>query len=90
MSEKIEGSSVPALFSNFVMSLASATLVELGLLPDPLSKETRKNLEHAKQNIEILEMLRSKTKGNLSADENVMIERVLTDLKLQFSKTKNT
>jgi hypothetical protein len=90
MSEKTEASSVPALFSNFVMSLASATLVELGLMPDPLSKETRKNLEHAKQNIEILDMLRTKTKGNLSADENRMIERVVTDLKLQFSKSKKS
>ncbi len=81
-------STVPALFSNFVMSLASATLVELGLLPDPISQEKRKSVEHAKQNIDILEMLKVKTRGNLSADESVLIERVLTDLKLQYTKVK--
>jgi hypothetical protein len=80
---------VPALFSNFVMSLASATLVELGLVPDPLTQEKRKNLDHAKQNIDILSMIKQKTVGNLSSDETRLIESVLTDLKIQFSKIKS-
>jgi hypothetical protein len=78
----------PALFSNFVMSLASATLVELGLVPDPITNEKRKSFDHARQNIEILSMLKAKTVGNLSADESTLIDRVLTDLRLQFSKSK--
>ncbi len=87
MSQNVE-SNVPALFSNFIMSLASATLVELGLVPDPLTKEKRKNVDHARQNIEILSMLKAKTVGNLSAEESRLLESVLTDLKLQFSKIK--
>lgn len=77
----------PALFSTFVMSLASATMVELGLIPDPISKQKRKNIEHARQHIEILNMLKEKTRGNLTPQEVQLLDRALTDLRFEFTKT---
>ncbi len=76
------------LFSNFVMSLVSATLVELGLVQDPIAKEFRKSPDHARQNIEILNMISQKTKGNLNPDEKALIDRALTDLKFEFAKSQ--
>jgi hypothetical protein len=75
-----------ALFSTFVMGLASATLIELGLIEDPLTKTKRVNKEAARQHIDILAMLQDKTRGNLSSDEKDLLERALTDLRLQFAK----
>jgi hypothetical protein len=38
----------------------------------------------AKQNLELLSMLREKTRGNLSADEDRLFEGILTDLRLRY------
>jgi hypothetical protein len=77
----------PALFSTFVMGLASATLIELGLVEDPITKKKRVQKDVAKQHIALLEMLREKTRGNLSAEEQTLLDRAVTDLKLQFART---
>ncbi len=75
-----------ALFSTFVMSLASATLIELGVIEDPATKKKRVQKEIARQHIDLLSMFQEKTKGNLSPDEKDLIDHVLTDLRLQFVK----
>lgn len=77
----------PALFATFVMSLASAALIEMGVVEDPTTKKKRKNVEAARTHIDILAMFADKTRGNLSGEEKDMLEKVLTDLKLQFAKS---
>lgn len=79
----------PALFSNFIMGLASATLIELGVVEDPTSKTKRVRKDQARQHIDLLEMLREKTRGNLSPEESGLLDRALTDLKLQFARVAN-
>lgn len=76
------------MFSNFVMGLASATLIELGVIDDPITKKRRVQREMAKQHIDILTMLQEKTKGNLSDDERDLIARVLNDLRLAFARAE--
>ena len=76
----------PALFSTFIMGLASAAMIEMGLIEDPIKKETRKNFPAAKQHIDILEMISVKTQGNLEDEEKSLLDRVLTDLRLQYDK----
>ncbi len=80
---KIEPS---VLFTSLVMSLASSATVELGLVEDPETKQKRTRPEIAKQSIDLLEMLQTKTRGNLSSDEIALMSHVLTDLKFQFAK----
>lgn|GEM_PF-966445 len=77
----------PALFSTFVMGLASATLIELGVVDDPITKQRRIQKDQARQHIALLEMLREKTRGNLQDEEQALLDRALTDLKLQFART---
>lgn len=78
-------------FSTFILSLASAAMIGLGLAPRPDTGKTQVDLEMARQNIDLLELIQQKTKNNLSADEERMIERVLFEIRtkyLEVSKQK--
>ncbi len=74
----------PIDFSTFVLSMSSSALVHMGLVEDPHTKKMQKNLGFARQNIDILEMLNEKTKGNLNPEEKRMMEEVLYELRLRF------
>ncbi len=79
-----------SLFELLVLSLANATLVGLGLLEDPESQSTSIHMEDARSNIEMLEMLTQKTKGNLTAEEQKLVDSVMYDLRMKFVEvTKN-
>ena len=72
-------------FTAFVLSLASTAAVHFGDLPDPISGETSEpNLEGATQMIDILALLEVKTKGNLTPDEEQLLEAILYELRLRF------
>jgi hypothetical protein len=68
-----------------VLSLASSAFVHLGDAPHPETGESvPPNLPLAHQAIDILAMLREKTKGNLTQEEEKFLENLLTDLRLRF------
>jgi hypothetical protein len=71
-------------FSTLILSLSTSVLVNLGELPDPLSNEKEVNLPLAKQSISIIEMLKEKTKGNLTQDEERLIGNMLYDLRMKY------
>jgi hypothetical protein len=71
-------------FLTFTLSLASSAQVHLGMIPNPATGKQEKNLELAKQTIDILDMLKDKTKGNLSKDEERLLEGLLYDLKMKY------
>ena len=71
-------------FSTLVFSLATGALIHLGLGPDPSTNKLRKDVELAKQNIDILEILKTKTKGNLSKEEDQLLENLLAEVQLRF------
>ena len=73
-------------FSTFVLSLASAAFIEMGVIEDPQTKTKKKDLSSAKQHIDLLQMLQEKTRGNLDDEERGLLERILRDLRLQFVK----
>jgi len=70
-------------FSTFVLSLSTSVMVHLGEAPHP-DGATRKELPLAKQTIDILAMLRDKTRGNLSTDETRLLDELLYDLRLRY------
>lgn len=74
----------PSLFELVVLSFGNAVLVGLGLVPEPGAKTTFVDFDNARHNIEILEVLQQKTKGNLTASESHMIESILYDLRIKF------
>ncbi len=74
-------------FSTFVLSLSTSALVHLGELPDPITNAKEVNLQLAKQTIGIIEMLKEKTKGNLTREEESLLDNVLYDVRVKFVKS---
>jgi len=82
-----EYTSLPEVnFSSFVLSLSSSILLHLGEIEDPQSGEKKKDLALAKQTIDIITILKDKTKGNLTDDEQKLLEYLLYDLRMRFVK----
>jgi hypothetical protein len=73
-------------FTNFVLSLSTSALIQLGEIQDPFTQKLAKNLPLAKQTIDLIGMLKEKTKGNLSAEEEKVVEYILYDLRMRFVK----
>ena len=71
-------------FFTFLLSLGSSAFVHLGDAPHPESGSTQENLILAKQTIDLLGLLEVKTKGNLTADEEKLLENLLMDLRLRY------
>ena len=73
-------------FTNFILSLSTSALIQLGEIQDPFTQKSAKNLPLAKQTIDLIGMLNEKTKGNLSPDEEKVLEYVLYDLRMRYVK----
>jgi len=73
-------------FINFLFSISTSALIQLGEIEDPISRKADKNLPLAKQTIDLIGMLKEKTKGNLTPDEEKLIESILFDLRMRYVK----
>lgn len=73
-------------FTAFIMSLNTAALFHCGELADPETGESRQDLVLVRHTIDTLDLLKEKTVGNLSKDEENLLETVLYDLKLRYVK----
>ncbi|MBW1676251.1 MAG: DUF1844 domain-containing protein [Deltaproteobacteria bacterium] len=73
-------------FSTFIFSLSSSAFLHFGEIPDPSSGTKKKNLPMAKHTIDILGMLEKKTRGNLTPDEEQLLENILYDLRMRYVK----
>ena len=71
-------------FSAFVLSLSMSALAALGQCEDPAFADLPREPEIARNNIDILLMLREKTKGNLTEDEEKLISHVIYDLQMRY------
>jgi hypothetical protein len=73
-------------FAAFLFSLSSSAFIHLGDLADPVSGETKKDLALAKQTIDLLGLLREKTRNNLQEDEEKLFDHLLYDLRMRYVK----
>ncbi len=80
----METDHAPITFPGFLLSLHHSAAICLGLVPDPIQNERITRLDLARENIDLLEMLKEKTKGNLDADEQKLIENILYDLRMAY------
>lgn len=71
-------------FSTFIVSLSTQALMHLGEIPNPANGNIEKDIPVAKQMIDIVAMLRDKTKGNLGNNEDKLIEDILFDLRMRY------
>ncbi len=72
-------------FAGLVLGLFSAALYHMAETPIQGQPVGELNLPMAKQNIDFLDVLKEKTQGNLSQEEDKMLKDVISDLKMKFA-----
>jgi len=77
-------------FANFVLSLSTTAMYHFGDFPDPVSRKAEKNLIAAKQTIDILGLLQTKTEGNLNENEKSLLDGLLFELRMRYVKEKGS
>jgi hypothetical protein len=74
----------PIDFATFLLSLSHSALTHLGDAPHPEDGKIQQNLPLAKQTIDLLGLLESRTKGNLTGDEERLLTQILFDLRMLY------
>lgn len=73
-------------FASFVFSLSTTAMYHFGDFPDPVTNKGERNLPAAKQTIDILSILRTKTEGNLDEEEKQLLDKMLYELRMRYVK----
>lgn len=68
-------------FTTFLLSVSSAAYMGLGVSP---TGEGEINLDLAKQNIDLLELIEEKTKGNRTVEEDRLLQQLLFETRMRF------
>lgn len=84
--DKVAGAEIlPEInFSTFVISLSTQALMHLGEIPNPLTGKADSDIPVAKQMIDIIALLRDKTRGNLDEGEEKLMDDVLFELRMRY------
>jgi len=77
------------LFMQLVMQNQQIAIMSMGKLKHPVTDKIERNLELAKISIDTLDMLKVKTKGNLSEYEEKFLDEVIRELKLNYVEEVN-
>ena len=72
------------MFIQLVSMFQAAALQQMGKLKNPATDKIDKDMEQAQLSIDLIDMLKAKTKGNLSAEEEKILATILQDLKLNY------
>ncbi len=82
--EKLSASEVQ--FIQFVSMFSNSAMQHLGKFTNPLTGKIEKNLAAAQATIDILAMLKDKTKGNLTKREEETLTNSLANLQLNYAE----
>ncbi len=80
----------PPTFEFLVFSLKTQAEMRLGLLNFGEEKDAPPDLPSARHAIDLLAMIAEKTKGNLTMDEQRLIENSLTELRFRFVQVQTS
>ena len=70
----------------FISGLAGQVLINLGLYKNPSTGRVGKDIEQAKYSIDLLQILKDKMRGNLTEEEEKLINTILYDLRMRYVK----
>lgn len=73
-----------ALFVQLILMLHAGAMQHMGKVKNPVTNAVERELPAAQGMIDMLEMLRVRTTGNLSPDEAKMLDQILQELRLNF------
>lgn len=88
-SDKQTATSPPVDFPSYILFYYTQGMVLLGEVPDPHTNQKHEDMEAARHIIDILSMLEQKTKGNLTKEEEQLLEGVLYELRMRFMAKTN-
>ncbi|MBX3357143.1 MAG: DUF1844 domain-containing protein [Phycisphaeraceae bacterium] len=74
----------PADFQTLLGTMVTQALMYMGAFPDPETGRAVVSLEHSKFHIDLLEVLATKTKGNLTEQEDHDLTQTLSELRMRF------
>ncbi len=78
-----------AMFMQLVLTFQMAAWQQMGKIKSPLTDKIERDLRQAQFSIDMLEMIRSKTTGNLKENENQFLSKILSELQLNFVDEMN-
>jgi len=81
---------VPVSFSTFILGLSTQALLHLGEIEDPAAQRAERDLDAAKQVIDILGILQEKTRNNLEQGEQTLLDSILYDLRMRYVELVRT
>jgi hypothetical protein len=84
MDDDIPGVDDPASFVNFLSTLATNAAAALGAVPHPATGKRSLDLDTGKYWLDVLGMIKEKTKGNLHEQESRLLDGLLADLRMQY------
>jgi hypothetical protein len=70
--------------TTFILSVSSAAYMGLGIVPPGSGLKAEFNLELARQNIDLLELLLEKTQGNRTPDEDRLLTQLLFETRMRY------
>ena len=71
-------------FVQLIITFQAAAMQQMGKLQNPLTQKVERNLDLARSSIDMLEMLQSKTKNNLTENEEKFLEHTLYELRINY------
>lgn len=84
------GEALPPLnFLTFLLFLSNSALIHLGEISETGGGKIEPNLPLARQTIDILAILKEKTRGNLTTEEEMLLDDLLYDLRMRYVKKAN-
>ena len=72
------------MFMQLVMMFHTLTMHQLGKIKNPLTGKVERDLAAAQSSIDMLDMMKEKTKGNLNSEEDRFLTNLLKELKLNY------
>lgn len=77
------------LFDQLISSLVHSAWVFLGKIKNPVNDELERDLDQASIQIDMLDMLFKRMKGNLTDNEDQYLDHLVRELKMNFVEEKN-
>ena len=75
-------------FTSFITSLGIQAFIKMGELKTSGAEKIEVDLEGAQETIDLLLIIREKTKGNLASEEETLLNSLIADLQLKFVQHK--
>ncbi len=79
-----EMSKTDIMFYQLVLTFQNAAQIQLGQVKNPQTDKIERDLKQANYSIDLLDMLKVKTRGNLNPEEEKLLNNIVSTLKMVY------